>query len=218
MTHAMSTYLTKAPGCLRHAFAVIASTPLTVRRCQASPCTSGLSMSVLLTPTAFTTPAASTRLREAWAEYLGQFAWDQFATLTARHAGPAENIVREFHHRLIRRVARAAQQPVSWFYSLERSSNHSAHLHALLWTGKRLSASEVQRSWSMGHSRVVEYDPRRGAAYYVSKELFGISGEFDMSIRLPPRLTPPQGMEDHPQHGPMLNEQANASLTCGSPG
>ena len=61
----------------------------------------------------------SHRVRAEWDSWLQSARWSHFATLTTRELVSVDRIKREFVHRFVRRVARAAQRPLAWFYAIE---------------------------------------------------------------------------------------------------
>lgn len=132
-------------------------------------------------------------LRQAWAYYLTRYEWSHFVTLTTRLATTPEQLRREFVSGYVRRLARIAQGPVPWFYVVERSAG-MPHLHALLAGAGDLPLEEVRRAWKHGFTDAERYDSRRGAAFYLTKEMTGRGSidaspradDYDVSRRLPP--------------------------------
>lgn len=74
-----------------------------------------------------------------------------------------------------------------YFYAIESHLSGYPHLHALLAGTASLTVRQLEQRWESGHSRIVVYDPMRGAAFYVSKSLLDVCGEYDVSKRMPPR-------------------------------
>lgn len=114
-------------------------------------------------------------------------------TLTTRLAMTPDQLRREFVSGYVRRLARMAQGPVPWFYIVERGAG-MPHLHALLGGAEDLSLEEVRRAWRLGFTDAERYDHRRGAAFYLTKELAAPGSsdaapradDYDLSRRLPP--------------------------------
>ena len=131
--------------------------------------------------------AMGRRRRIAWAEFLQQFEWSHFATLTTRTPITADRLTGEFKQGFIRRLAWIAQRPIPWFCALEYGVERSApHLHALIANTSSITTDELQRAWKLGNTRITIYDPGRAAAFYVSKQLLDSPDNFDLSTRRPP--------------------------------
>lgn len=127
------------------------------------------------------------RLRQEWTTHLERFDWHHYCTLTAQPTAP-DKLRREFMEGFIRRLARCTQEPISWFYTLERGAGGTAHMHALLSGTLRLTTLRVQRAWDFGFAHVRVYDPSRGAAHYLTKDVVFEHGDYDVSRRMPPVL------------------------------
>lgn len=119
--------------------------------------------------------------RKAWGDYLAEYDWSHFATLTLRSDRLAQLIRREFL-RTVDRLATMAQTSIRWFYAVE--GIEQPHVHSLLWGTRRLPIEAIEHAWHLGTSRVRIYDSSRGAAWYVCKDLRADS--YDMSSRKPP--------------------------------
>ena len=131
-------------------------------------------------------PARDT-LRVAWAAHIGAFDWSHDVTLTFRTPTSREGAVRAFEHTFVRRLARCAQRPLSWFIAAERNGLGTPwHLHALLFGTSALSSAQVARAWRLGHARVRRYSAILGAARYVTKAVRDNDAWYDVSRRRPP--------------------------------
>ena len=129
------------------------------------------------------------RVRRAWGEYLGRFAWHPFATLTFERPCTPERARRAFVEGYARRLARQAQRPVPWFYAVEFDAlGERPHVHALVAGTGGLTIGQLERAWRHGNTRVLAYDPERGAAFYVCKAIAGARALYDLSRRRPPLL------------------------------
>ena len=128
------------------------------------------------------------RQRIAWAEFLQQADWSHFATLTTSEPVSVDRLRREFVAGFVRRLARPAQRPLAWFYAMEPSADGQRHhVHALLAHTESLNVAQLGRAWKLGNTRILVYDPRRGAAGYVSKHLAANPELYDVSRRHLPR-------------------------------
>ena len=130
----------------------------------------------------------SHRIRAECASFLQSVRWSHFATLTTRELVSVDRIKREVVHGFARRVARAAQRPLAWFYAIEpHADGERYHVHALLAHTEVLEIGQLERAWKLGNTRIVVYDPQRGAADYVSKHLAYNPDLYDLSRRPLPR-------------------------------
>lgn len=125
---------------------------------------------------------------------MSQYHWSHFATLTTRCPTSAARLRQEFEHGYVRRLARMAQGPVPWFCVVEHGSTGAAHVHALLARTEPLAIEQLRGAWKLGFTHVEAYDWRRGAAFYLTKELDAGDGaasdrepEYDVSHREAPR-------------------------------
>jgi hypothetical protein len=130
----------------------------------------------------------SHRVRAEWDSWLQLARWSHFVTLTTRELVSVDRLRHEFVHGFVRRLAKAAQRPLGWFYAIEMHGDRERpHVHALLSGTEALHVDQVVRHWRAGHSRITVYDPRRGAAQYVGKTLARNPDCYDISRRRPPR-------------------------------
>ena len=136
-------------------------------------------------------------LNNAWGEFLRQFPWDWFATMTIREGIP-RNVAAGKFNRFARDVAEAAGLPVGWFRGEELTFAGHVHFHALFTNTAHLRHSYWQDIWNRraGFARILQYDPRKGATYYVTKYVGTEFAEWDLSDDLvafrhyQPRLLP----------------------------
>ena len=138
--------------------------------------------------------ATSQRVRAGWDSFLQSARWSHFATLTTSERVSVARLRREFVAGFVRRLERPAQRPLAWFYAMEPSADGERHpVHALLAHTESLQTAQLERAWKLGHTRIVVYDPRRGAAGYVSKHLARNPELYDLSRRYLPRHRPIDG-------------------------
>jgi hypothetical protein len=125
-----------------------------------------------------------TDLKNAWGTYLSKLPWTHYATLTDSHANGAQALL-AWGKRFVRRIESAGVGPVGYYLVVEGSGRGFPHLHMLLNIQIRLPVREIMRRWPLGFSSVRTYDPRRGAAHYITKELGGVGFDPDLwDIRL----------------------------------
>ena len=130
----------------------------------------------------------SHRVRAARDSWLQSARWSHFTTLTTRELVSVHRIKHEFEHGFVRRVAKAAQRPLAWFYAIEpHADGERYHVHALLAYTETVKLAQLERAWRLGNTTIAVYDPQRGAAAYVGKHLTDNPDHWDVSRRLLPR-------------------------------
>lgn len=142
----------------------------------------------------------------AMGEWLGRLApWDVFAMWTFSRPVNVQGAM-YMARRHLRWVEKAAGLPIYGFNGTEKGETGGlVHLHALLgnvahlkrYCGTRLAPGVWGREcclvhgWPCGIARVLPYDPKLGASYYVSKyvtkrlgdwELFGFPAVLQLSL------------------------------------
>lgn len=125
--------------------------------------------------------------RAAYTEFLKQFEWSHFATFTA--ATSSDDRLRHRLPQTIRQLERVAQGPVRACWVRERGTCGTPHLHVLLTGTECLSCKQIDRAWRIGRADVQIYDPARGAVFYLTKSLLDADALWDLSSRLPRRVT-----------------------------
>ena len=121
--------------------------------------------------------------------YLQTFKWHHFVTLTVERSVPVDRLKRMFESDFVRRLSRAAQTRIPFFFAIERGYGSSplAHLHGLIAGTRELRVDIVRDAWRHGHKCVRIYDPSRGAAIYTAKGLLIDPDGYEFSARLPQR-------------------------------
>jgi hypothetical protein len=136
-------------------------------------------------------PAAARRVqlcryRDEMAEWLSRCVWRHYATLTDSYGNSPAGLLRQ-GQRFVRRLTSKAGCRVDYFLITEGASSGFPHLHALLLGTDSLTVREIQREWRLGLTCVRRYDPTRGAASYVAKELAHADFDPDLwEFSLPP--------------------------------
>lgn len=125
--------------------------------------------------------------RAAYADFLRQFEWAHFATFTAATA--SDDLLLYRLPQAIRNMEKAAKKPVRAFWVRERGAYGTPHLHVLLTGTEGLSSKQIDRAWRIGRADVQVYDPARGAVFYLTKSLLEPDARWDLSSRLPRRVT-----------------------------
>jgi hypothetical protein len=131
-------------------------------------------------------PAALERrdLARAAGCWLNDHAWDFFATLSFREPMRQSDADRLFRSVWIRRLDWHAKQANAW--AQVTSSDEAeirVHIHALVDSRGRLSSRILESAWSFGHTRIVRFDPQRGAAFYLANHLRDPGADLATSTR-----------------------------------
>jgi hypothetical protein len=128
----------------------------------------------------------SRQLVEGWGEFLIQFLWDWFVTLTFR-----EEVVSFRAHRLfatfVREIEKAAEVPIFWFRADEIGPRGGRfHIHALIGNVAQLRRMYWIDRWNemAGYARILPFDSKRGAAYYCAKYVAKQINDWDLSDNL----------------------------------
>lgn len=126
------------------------------------------------------------QLAVAWGEFLSQFSWDWFVTLTFR------DYVKSFRaHRLfgyfVRDIEKAAGQPIIWFRADEIGPQGGRfHMHGLIGNVSHLRRLYWMDYWKelAGYARILPFELKRGAPFYCAKYLTKQNGDWEMSDNL----------------------------------
>lgn len=136
------------------------------------------------------TVSPAQQLKRALGRHLGTYPWDHFLTLTFRRESVADFAIRSWNG-YVTRLELAAGSPLVWFYGTEYGKLGRLHIHALTLNTGVLPIARLHREWfqaegtgARGRTRVLPYDPRLGAAHYVSKYVTKDLAEYDVSDRL----------------------------------
>lgn len=126
------------------------------------------------------------QLVEGWGQFLSQFSWDWFVTLTFR-----DWVVSFRAHRLfgyfVRDLEKAAGIPIFWFRADEIGPHGGRfHIHALIGNVGNLRRMTWVDRWDRlaGYARILPFSSKRGAAYYCAKYVAKQSGDWEMSDNL----------------------------------
>jgi hypothetical protein len=111
------------------------------------------------------------QLAEAWGQFLSQYPWDWFVTLTFREPVGSFRAHRLFGY-FVRDLEKAAGVPIFWFRADEIGPNGGRfHIHALVGNVENLRRMTWVDCWDRlaGWARILPFDAKRGAAYYTAK-------------------------------------------------
>lgn len=139
-------------------------------------------------------------LQEAWGEFLGDFDWDHWATLTFRpyapppedpqlgpssgpreYPGPLPDYARRAFERYVSELSRRARCGLAWFRGDEFGARFGRlHHHALIQGTAGLTSKTLRSCWRDGFSVVESYDPELGASHYIAKYVTKSLGEYEL--------------------------------------
>lgn len=126
------------------------------------------------------------QLRGAWGQFLSQFPWDWFVTLTFRNEVPtfrAYRMVESF----LRDIEADAGVPIHWFRGDEYGPRLGRlHMHLLIGNVAHLRRLYWMDEWNVraGYARILPFDDNKRAAFYVAKYITKQGGEWAMSDNL----------------------------------
>jgi hypothetical protein len=124
------------------------------------------------------------RYRDSMAVWLSGCTWRHYAVLTDAFGHSAACLLRQ-GRRFVRRLESKARCRVDFFLIVE-GAHRDPHLHVLLRGTDSLTVSEIEREWRLGWTCVRRFNPERGAASYVAKELAHAEFDTDLyDIRVP---------------------------------
>lgn len=129
--------------------------------------------------------------------WLTEYMWRYFVTLTVappmdapRHrpwSMSADAMQRAFF-RTITRLEKRTGDAVPYFFAIEGVARENVHLHALLGGRGGIGQRDIEWAWRLGAVDFQLYDPSRGAASYMTKEIssypdnWGVSGSWPIRI------------------------------------
>ncbi len=123
-------------------------------------------------------------LVEAWGQFLSQFSWDWFVTLTFRDEVNSFRAHRLFSQ-FVRELEQAAGVPIFWFRADEIGPHGGRfHIHALIGNVAHLRRMTWVDRWDRlaGYARILPFDAKRGGApYYCAKYVTKQSGDWELS-------------------------------------
>jgi hypothetical protein len=128
----------------------------------------------------------SSQLTEAWGQFLSQFSWDWYVTLTFRDCVKSFRAHRLFE-RFVSELEKAAGIPIFWFRADEIGVHGGRfHIHALIGNVAHLRRMTWLDRWHdlAGIARILPFDAKRGAAYYCAKYITKQGGDWELSDNL----------------------------------
>jgi hypothetical protein len=163
---------------------------LQIRSSQSLPMSKGKrnNFEALLDPQSFQAALQLKKLRRAWGEYITQYRWSHWVTLTFDDAITIEKATR-YLLAFTRGLEMTVRRRVEWTYCTEGDGvRRRIHIHVVISGAESLSTTRIAAHWKQGLSKVEVFDPRLGAAYYIAKEMWepNLDNEYNLSKYLPP--------------------------------
>ena len=119
------------------------------------------------------------------AAWLSRCVWRHYATLTDSYISSPASLLRH-GQKFLRRLESKARGRVDYFLIVEGARQDFPHIHVLMRGTDSLTVREIERQWHLGLTCVRRFDPARGAASYVAKELAHADFDPDLyDMRLP---------------------------------
>jgi hypothetical protein len=128
----------------------------------------------------------SRQLVEAWGQFLSQFSWDWYVTLTFHDPVKSFRAHRLFKQ-FVRELEKAAGIPIFWFRADEIGTHGGRfHMHALIGNVAHLRRLTWMDRWHelAGIARIYPFNAKRGAAYYCAKYVTKQFGDWELSDNL----------------------------------
>ena len=137
-------------------------------------------------------PHEAARRVKAWAEglggWLGSYLWSHVVHLTVDGRWSPERLVQRFEREFVRFAAKTAQRSIPYAFAIEGGAlGDQPHLHGLIYGTDRLNSERPEGAWRYGRAEAVAYEPKLGAAHYLTKEIGDRVLDYGVSSRLPPR-------------------------------
>lgn len=107
-------------------------------------------------------------LKKTWSEWLNEYDWDWWTTLTFRNKVTKKVADRKWYQWL--RAIEEKAEP-GYFRTTENQERNVLHFHALMLGVKHLRRLTFMDRWFeiAGYARIYPYDPGKGANHYLTK-------------------------------------------------
>lgn len=118
------------------------------------------------------------QLQDTFGNWLSQYPWNFWATLTFRFKVEKTLNAKRYFHRWLSQVSKKYGVRPSYFFAVEFfASGESNHIHSLLYLPHNDLFHKnpyIEPAWRMwferyGRARIEVYDPGKGARYYLAK-------------------------------------------------
>ena len=109
-------------------------------------------------------------LRNAWVKLLNRYNWDWFATLTFNHL-PKTYTAHNRLNRWLNTLERQEKRKIGYYKAMEFTRLGVPHFHLLMGNLEGVRRDKYWEVWfrENGRARILPYDPKLGAGYYLTK-------------------------------------------------
>ena len=136
-------------------------------------------------------------LRLAWVDLLNRYNWDWFATLTFRDLPKSYTAINRTK-KWLTAIKKQEKRPISYFMCMEWTKvQNRPHTHLLIGNLEEVRRDKWWFTWYTwyGRARILPYDSRLGAGYYLTKyvvkdvyqsgmfEIGGLQGDRQLKLR-----------------------------------
>ena len=110
------------------------------------------------------------RLRDSWVTFLNRYNWDWFATLTFKDL-PKTYTAHNRLNRWLNTVERQEKRKIGYYKGMEFTKLGVPHFHLLMGNLEGVRRDKYWEMWfdENGRARILPYDPKLGAGYYLTK-------------------------------------------------
>lgn len=120
------------------------------------------------------------RVVREWGEWLKPRDWRWFCTMHFRYQVSVYSA-----KKCTSNFIKSISDNVDYYFAIERSRyGEQMHVHILLGCVVGFDASDIRKEWvkRYGYSRILPYDKKRGAVYYVSKYVTNPIADYDFEF------------------------------------
>lgn len=124
-------------------------------------------------------------LAKPWGEWLKQWPWESWGTLTFRDDGYSHEAATRSFNRFTAWLRAEGNDQVSYFVGHEVGKQGRLHLHCLLGSLAPMTSRRALWQWwfeRYGRCELRGYDPEQGAAVYVSKYVTKELAHYDLDL------------------------------------
>jgi len=109
-------------------------------------------------------------LRELWSEWLNEYDWNWWTTLTFRNKVTKKAANKKWN-RWLRAIEEETEVSPGYFRVTENQERNVLHFHALMLGVEHLRRLTFMDRWFeiAGYARIYPYDSKRGANHYLTK-------------------------------------------------
>lgn len=140
-------------------------------------------------------------LTDQWADFLNQWKWDWYATLTFKDPISIKKAFKSFNEWKVA-LKHAVKQRIDYAMVIEYSKSklYIPHIHIFLSGAKNEKPYKWEKRWYQigGIAKIKGYNPEQGASYYLAKKIAGGKVDLKLSKNL-------QHLEDNSDNDKTIN-------------